>query len=140
MTVTVSDVMRRVRNYFVMGYADDTWTLEGGVLSPGTLHPGDWVAITGAGSMSGVYQVDIGGTLPIARSQTWTGRIWRLAPPEDFLRLCGEIAEWAESHPDPTTLSEHFGQYSRSGSSTAWERVFAARLQPYVRMFSEVKC
>lgn len=139
MTVTVSDVMRRVRNHFALSYRDDAWTLENGVLAPDAFAPGDWIAIVGAGSITGVYQLDEHGALPLP-DQRWTGRIWLLEPPADFLRLCREIGEWTESHPDPTTLSEHFGQYSRSQTTAAWERVFAAALHPYTRMYSEVKC
>ena len=36
-------------------------------------------------------------------------------------------------------LTEKFGSYSRSQSSSAWEKVFERRLRPYLRMFPEVK-
>ncbi|MBQ8202221.1 MAG: hypothetical protein IJZ74_10715 [Clostridia bacterium] len=138
MIVTVSDVMRRVRNHFVTGFSDGQWVLSGGILSPAAFSPGDWIAITQAGALCGVYQLDERGMLPDCADGQWDGRIWLLSPPADFLRLCREIAQWAAKHEDPTLVSERFGQYSRSQSSPAWERVFAAALAPYTRMYTEV--
>lgn len=137
MRVTVSDVMRRVRNYFPSGYVEGAFTATSGVLSPNPLGPGEWVAIPD-GPWAGVYQADALGRVEALRDGTWQGRMFLLSPPEDFLRLCGEISAWAGKKSDPTVVSEKFGEYSRTQSSPAWEKVFSAALQPYRRMFSEV--
>lgn len=139
MSVTVPDVMRHVRNHFVIGYTDGDWRLSSGHLQPGiSLAPGAWIALTQADHLSGIYQLDEYGTLPGLPNHTWRGRLWMLAPPPDFLRLCREISQWTERHPDPTMLSERFGEYSRSQSSGSWQKVFAAELAPYFRMYPEV--
>lgn len=138
MTVTIPDVMRHVRNHFVTGCIDWHWQTEGGALSPaGSFRPGEWIAIAD-GPLRGVWQLDEYGAIPGAADAAWTGRVFLLEPPGDFLRLCGEIAEWAKAHADPTLLSERFGAYSRSQSSGDWTRVFARALAPYKRMYAEV--
>lgn len=138
MTVHVSDVMRRTRNFFPLARTDAAWQLRQGMLTPAVHNPGDWIAIENGGPC-GVYRLDENGALRGIADCEWTGRVWLLQPPEDFLRLCSEIAAWQEAHPDPTMLSERFGEYSRSQTSAAWEKVFAAALTPYVRMYPEVK-
>ena len=77
--------------------------------------------------------------LPDAADGSWRGLLHLLSPTADFLRLCRDIRDWADKHPDETLLTEKFGSYSRSQSSSAWEKVFERRLRPYLRMFPEVK-
>lgn len=139
MSVSVSDVMRHVRNHFVIGFADGNWQLQDGRLLPEIgLSPGAWIALTDADHLTGVHQLDEHGQLPHLPDNLWSGRLWMLAPPADFLRLCREISQWDDAHPDPTLVSERFGEYSRSQSGTAWQRVFASSLSPYFRMYPEV--
>ena len=130
MTVTVQDVMRQMRNYFIASTLTGTFTVADGIidLDP-PLAPGAWVAIEGSGSLDGVHQLDENGKLPDAADGSW----------RDFLRRCRDIRDWADKHPDETLLTEKFGSYSRSQSSSAWEKGFERRLRPYLRMFPEVK-
>ena len=55
MTVTVQDVMRQMRNYFIASTLTGTFTVADGIidLDP-PLAPGAWVAIEGSGSLDGV--------------------------------------------------------------------------------------
>ena len=140
MTVTVQDVMRQMRNYFIASTLTGTFTVADGIidLAP-PLAPGAWVAIEGSGSLDGVHQLDENGKLPDAADGSWRGLLHLLSPTADFLRLCRDIRDWADKHPDDTLLTEKFGSYSRSQSSSAWEKVFERRLRPYLRMFPEVK-
>lgn len=146
MKVTVQDVMAETRNYFQHQAMDGEWTLTGGVLTPGELLlPGDWVALCGCRLSSGVWQLNEDGEIPDARDETWTGRVWLLAPPEDFLRLCGEIADWCGQHPDAALRRESFGSYSMeravgdSGLPMRWQDVFRAELIPYRRVYPGVR-
>ena len=93
MTVKVSDVMRHVRNHFIRDSLCATWHHAGGTLSP-TEHfrPGMWIAITGNNAPTGVFQLDEQGGIPGLEDITWTGRVYRLNPPADVIRLCGDIA------------------------------------------------
>lgn len=140
MTVTVQDVMRQMRNYFIASTLTGTFTVADGIidLDP-PLAPGAWVAIEGSGSLDGVHQLGENGKLPDAADGSWRGLLHLLSPTADFLHLCRDIRDWADKHPDETLLTEKFGSYSRSQSSSAWEKVFERRLRPYLRMFPEVK-
>ena len=141
MTVKVSDVMRHVRNHFVRTVITASWQHGNGQLSPAEqLVPGGWIAIAPAeGAPAGVYQLDDKAGIPDLPDMTWTGAVYLLQPPADFLRLCGDIACWAAAHPDPTATGEKLGEYSLSRSPVTWETAFAPALAPYRRMFPEVK-
>jgi len=146
MTVTLPDLMRETRNFFPAAAIDADWTLQGGKLSPvNGLHLGDWVAVTGSIYNNGVFQLGENGSLPGAVDESWTGRIWLLAPPAEFLALATEINFWAEQQVQSATVKESFGAYSRelatdsNGAPITWQQFFAHRLQPYRRMYTEVK-
>ena len=142
MTVTIPDVMRHVRNYFVSSRIDGIWEAhEGRLLPEGLIGPGDWIAILD-GPLAGVHQLDeygcIPGTSGLARSAAWEGRICLLTPPPGFIRLCCEIAAWAKRHDDPTMTSESFGEYARRQEPGDWTQAFRTSLAPYTRMYTEV--
>lgn len=142
MTIKVSDVMRHVRNHFILDAVTGDWTHTDGTLQPANaFSPGMWIAITGLenGSPCGVFQLDDQGGIPDLGDAHWTGRIYRLNPPEDFIRLCGDINCWAAAHPDPTATAEKLGEYSLSRHGVGWEAAFAPALAPYQRMYAEVK-
>jgi len=141
MAVTVADVMRHVRNYFVAGAVTGSWRAENGTLLPqGVFSPGEWVAVCSPFGAPGVWQIDEDGGLPgVPDCPEWEGEICLLNPPEDFLRLCEEIAGWAESHADPALTGEKFSQYSRKMRDSRWQTAFDAALAPYRRMYPEVK-
>ena len=139
MTVKVSDVMRHVRNHFIRDSLCATWHHAGGTLSP-TEHfrPGMWIAITGNNAPTGVFQLDEQGGIPGLEDITWTGRVYRLNPPADFIRLCGDIACWAAANPDIAITGEKLGEYSVSRRAVTWQEAFAPALAPYRRMYAEV--
>lgn len=141
MTVTVADVMRHVRNYFVTGILPGAWqAAEGKLLPEGVFSPGEWVAITSPFGEPGVWQIDENGGLPgVPDCPQWRGDVYLLNPPGDFIRLCEEIAQWAESHADPALTGERFSQYSRELRDSRWQTAFDAALRPYRRMYPEVK-
>ena len=78
-------------------------------------------------------------------SEDFTGKVWMLYPPDDFLALCEQINQFDEKNPAGALLSESFGDYSYSrgtsgnGGVTTWSEAFADQLAMYRRMFSEVK-
>jgi hypothetical protein len=145
MTIKVSDVMRHVRNHFIHSTITATWTHEGGTLALAEhlapaekLTPGMWIAVTGAGAPTGVYQLDEQGGIPNLGEMTWSGTVYVLDPPADFLRLCGDIACWAAANSDPGITAEKLGEYSVSRKSVTWQEAFAPALRPYLRMYAEV--
>ena len=139
MTVKVSDVMRHVRNHFIRDSLCATWHHAGGTLTP-TEHfqPGMWIAITGNNAPTGVFQLDEQGGIPGLEDITWTGRVYRLNPPADFIRLCGDIACWAAANPDIAITGEKLGEYSVSRRAVTWQEAFSTALAPYRRMYAEV--
>ena len=139
MTIKVSDEMRHVRNHFVQDCITGDFRHENGVLTPSAAFaPGMWIAVTGSDAPRGVYQLDEQGGIPNLGDAAFTGCIYRLAPPADFIRLCGDIACWAAANPDPAVSSEKLGEYSVSRRAVTWEGAFAPALAPYKRMFAEV--
>ena len=84
---------------------------------------------------------DKDGALP---DEQFTGRVWLLKPPADFLALCEEISTYDDKNPAGAYMQESFGGYSymrrNSGErSTAWQDVFSGRLASYRNdMFTEV--
>lgn len=136
MAVTVADVMRRCNNYFPREAVEGEFRVSGdGVLSPAVDAP--YIAITGSLYHDGVYKA--GEAIP-APEETFTGRVWALAPTRGFLALCEDIAEFETKHAAGAPSSEAFGGYSvtyRAGMET-WQGAFAPMLAGYTRMFSEV--
>lgn len=139
MTIKVSDVMRHVRNHFVRSAVTGTFIHIRGILTPAAhFKPGMWVAVTGEDAPCGVYQLDENGGIPDLADSTWTGTVYLLEPPADFIRLCGDIGIWAAANPDPAVSSERLGEYSVARRAVTWENAFAPALAPYRRMFTEV--
>ena len=144
MTIKVSDVMRHVRNHFIQSASTGSFRQAGGVLTPSTgaaddFAPGMWVAIVSADGPQGVFQLTDQAGLADTPDTTFTGTVYVLNPPADFLRLCGDIACWAAANPDPAVSSEKLGEYSVSRKAVTWEEAFAPALAPYRRMYAEVK-
>jgi hypothetical protein len=146
MSVTVCDIMRHVRNAFTVGCLPGDYALAGGHLAPGgLLLEGDWIAIRGSLRCDGVYQVGEGGCLQPSppASETFTGAVYLLRPPADFLALCGEIIAWDAERASAGLKSERFGSYSyeaatdENGVPMSWQRVFQARLVPFRKMYCE---
>lgn len=141
MTVKVSDVMRHVRNHFIRDVISGSWTHTAGVLTPADeLTPGMWIAIADCetGAPCGVFQLDENGGIPGLDDTQWTGTVYRLNPPADFIRLCGDIGCWAAANPDPASTGEKLGEYSLTRQATDWQTAFAPALAPYKRMYAEV--
>lgn len=127
-------VMRRVHNYFERERVEGVFTVAGGVLEP--MPDAPYIAVSGSRWHDGVCPA---GALPEAdRSEVFTGTVWGLHPPADFLALCGEISDYAQKHPVGAPRSESFGAYRYEASPEGWEAAFAGRLAPFRRMFTEV--
>ena len=142
MAVSISAVMRHVKNFFARGCMDGEFTVSGGKLTPAPASP--YIAVSGSSMIDGAYAV---GELPFAAKETFTGRVWLLYPPEDFLALCEQISKYDDANPAGAMQSESFGDYTYrrasvgmngSGGVASWQTAFAIHLNPYRRMYTEV--
>lgn len=143
MAVTAVAVMRHLNNYFETGCIRDEFTVRWGEVE--NLPPAPYICVQGSMYHDGVYEMQGGKPVGMAASpdETFRGTVWLLRPPNDFLKLCEEIAKYDEHNPAGSLVSESFGSYSRTrgtgaGGSVAWQDVFADALRPYRRMWTEV--
>lgn len=140
MSVSVAAVMRQCRNYFESGYIDDTFRIAGNALLdvPGAR----WVYISGSALHDGVWELadgyltgrDVAGL----DDEEFTGRVWLLSPPPEFLELCQTIRAYEAKNPVGAITSERFGEYSYTRDASGWQYVFGGQLAPYRRMYTEV--
>ncbi len=145
MAVTVPDVMREVRNCFPCASRSGEGVIAGGVLSPDDLLllEGDWILIRGARGSAGIRRVGANGVIEGARDEAFRGEVTLLRPPDAFLALCAEIADWDARNSRDPVVAERFGDFSRRratdscGLPADWPAVFRARLVPYRRMFGQ---
>lgn len=137
----VAAAMRRCRNYFADRWKEGTFTIEGGALVQAPPNV-DWLYIQGSFMNDGVYhsterRVDM-------RDEEFTGRVYYLNPPPDFLAICQQIADYSVKNTQATPISESFGDYSHkrptgdNGGVLSWAKAFERDLAPYVRMYSDV--
>ena len=142
MAVTVEDVMRECRNFFVKAHYEGEFEISGGTLKlPETLPESAFIAVTGSAYHDGVHQMADAFDTP---DEVFTGRVYILHPPKDFLEICKEIAVYDEKNPVGAFQSESFGEYSyqRAGVQTGlktWQSAMQQKLNAYRRMFTEVE-
>ena len=140
MAVSMGSVMRHCRNYFEAGSYDGEIVIAGGQLVTPALAHGRYIAIRGSAYNEGVHQV--GDELT---DETFTGRVWVLYPPADFVALAEESSAYDDKNPIGALQSESVGSYSYSRGSAGnvtgaagWQGAFAGRLNDYQRLTSEV--
>lgn len=142
MTDTIAAVMRHTRNYFERARIEGSISVSGGMVSPVPAAP--YVYISGSLYHDGAHKVEAGAIAESdTQDETFTGTVWLLHPPADFLLLCDEIATYCEKNPAGSMQSESLGEYSytrASGSNgvLTWQQAFADQLRPYMHMFTEV--
>lgn len=147
MAVSIAAVMRHCRNYFETGYMDGTFRITGNMLPEA--RGARFVYISGSLMHDGVWESCdgflTGRSVDGLTNEEFTGRVWFLNPPEDFLQLVRDMQEYEKKNPITAVLSESFGGYSVERAGTADgkpvtpERMFSVRLNDYRRMFTEVR-
>jgi hypothetical protein len=146
------EVMRETRNFFECSAEYGKFSLSGGKISlVNEYKAGQYILLTGSVLVDGVYRISAAKngkyTLDGAEvNENWTGVVYGLAVPQEFVRLCGEIREFQQKNSDSNIVSETvLGVHSwakgtdKSGAPLGWQRVFADRLNPYRRMFGGVE-
>lgn len=143
MAVSVAAVMRHCRNFFEVGHVDGNIAISGNAITPVPGSP--WCYITGSWFHDGAWMTD-GGHIENLPSnlpdEEFTGRVWTLNPPRDFLDLCEAISAYDDKNPTGALLQESFGNYSymrnQAIAGQSWQMAFREQLAPYRRVFSEV--
>lgn len=143
----IGEVCAEIRNYFVR-HPDDihsgTFTVTNGhIESLPFLQDGQYFRIVGSVFCDGVYKYN---TDSLPGNETFTGTIWAMRVPKSFEDLCDEIETWCTNNVDALNSpyqSESFGGYSyskgrsgESGGGYSWKDHFAAKLNPYRRVFA----
>lgn len=140
------EVCAYCRNFFVRPDEDiisGTFAVTENGISPADLLEGQHFRIVGSVFNDGVFRKGDSGFTP----ETFTGAVWKMRIPKDFLQLVEEIEAWQEKYGDASASpysSESFaGQYSyqKGGSSsggsstpTSWKEAFNSRLNVYKRV------
>ena len=140
----LSQVMTYIHNWFIKTVSRGSWAISDGTITVDGLQEGQYFRIVGSVFNDGLH------TYPATdlHDETFTGEVWGLAVPPDFIKLVNEIEEWAEKNAesiDSPYASESFGGYSYTkstdvsgGSNTdpanGWQRHFMARLIPYRKL------
>ena len=145
MAVSIAAVMRHCRNYFETGYMDGTFRITGNLLPEAK--GARFVCISGSLMHNGVWESCdgflTGRSVDGLADEEFTGRVWHLDPPDDFLDLCKTIREYEEKNPVSALASETFGNYARTWNAEqigkSWNVAFNASLVPYRKMFTEVE-
>lgn len=144
MAVSVAAVMRHCRNFFEVGHIDGNIAISGNAIAPSPGSP--WCYITGSWFHDGVWQI-VDGMLKgdsdgVPLDEEFSGRVWMLKPPRDFLTLCETISAYDDKNPTGALMQEKFGNYSymrnQNTAGQTWKDAFRSQLVPYMRMCSEV--
>lgn len=145
MSVSVETVMRYINNFFEVCEYHGEFAIEDHKLQlPDEMPTGTFIAVKGSLFNDGVHRLEL--THRFNTDETFNGVVYVLHPPESFLAICSEIAEYDEKNPTGSFVSESFGGYSYSrgsgsaetGTASTWQQAYTVALRPYRRMYTEV--
>lgn len=140
----LTEICAEIKNYFT--YDEDkifsTFQINGGHFIPPIDFKTEYYRIAGSRKNDGVYKV--GDPNVTLKDEVFTGSVWMMSVPQDFLNLCEKIKKWNDvnGQADSTALSpfnsESFGGYSYSKSGgyasdkgNGWQSTFASELNRY---------
>lgn len=134
----LEQVLRHLRNWFVVHAERGEYTIAKGSISLPFLRDGQYFRIIGSIFNDGVYKY--GGDLALT-DETFCGAVWALAVPPALLEVVERIEAWdakyAEAAASPYT-SESFGGYSYTKAGGAdgqgadtWQQAFRAELNAW---------
>lgn len=136
-------IMRANHNFFEESapYTGRFSISEGAITLPEELPCGAYIAIEGSRWHDGIYETPAHFSMP---DEVFTGKVWVLHPPAEFLALAEAIENYNEKMTATPYVSESFGGYSyqiatgKNGAALSWQEAFASQMKPYYRMFTEV--
>lgn len=153
----ISQVCAHIHNYFEVDDATNqrliypgTYTIENGSIALPFLYDGQYFRIFGSRKNNGVHQYHETleeGQESDLKDETFTGVIWEMRPPQEFLDLVAEIADWMEKYGDtmrnPYQSEDVIGVYRytkmTSGKVTGdyiatWQNVYKEQLQEWRKL------
>lgn len=136
-------LMSYCKNYFARTVESGEYTiLNGSINTTGTYATGQYIRIRGSLLNDGVYQYS---QIMNLQNEIFTGEIYGLAPPKDFIELSTAISTHVDKNPQSALTSESFSGYSYSkatdanGAPMSWQSIFASELKQFKKMYeSEV--
>lgn len=135
---SVEACMRQCFNAFERDCYNGDVSITNGVMSPAP--DCEWIWVKGSFKNDGLHhltdyvdELNHGSLV----DEQFTGEVWRLVPPKDFLEICKQVSDFTEKiHPyDP--ISESFGNYSHtngrseSGNILTWQDSYGALLRTF---------
>lgn len=154
--VNLTEYCAHCRNYFAPKMRRNgeykhsgTFAVSGGTIEPlDFLLAGQYFRIVGSVLNDGVY-CNAAEDLQRLSDETFTGEIWEMAVPKDFIAQCEAADEWRKLNEkaDSTNMSpftsESFGGYSytksgsnaENGSNATWQTVFEQSFRAWQRIY-----
>lgn len=132
----LAELCAEVRNYFETDKRFGDFTISGGTFAPSDfIQDGQYFRIVGSTFNDGVYRCPATGLT----DETFTGAVWAMSLPPDFIALSAEIEEYNNSDAGKASpyTSESFGGYSytkatdSNGAPIGWQKAFASRLNQW---------
>jgi len=146
----IERICAHIHNYFTrrdgqpLDRAQGDFTISGGALTVDFLKPGNHFLIQGSDFNDGVHVYPADDLV----DETFTGAIYKMAPPRAFLALAADISAWQQKYADvlnsPYQSEDVIGVYSyskltmsktnTSGGAMTWEIMFANRLNQWRKL------
>lgn len=141
----LSRICARLKNHFLRDKYNGTFTLVSGTAPLTALLDGQFFTIVGSALNDGVFQ-NTAESLSKLKPETFTGHIWTMSVPVDFLELVEDIdklnAKVEElGLQDKGYASESFGGYSYSlnGSAPAYMQEWAKRINSGLSVYQKMR-
>lgn len=109
-----------------------TITIEGGMVSPLNLLPGQYYWVEGSVLSDGLHA-----DWEVLPDETFTGAVTPLAIPKRFVELAEAVKAWKDENKPSAFQSESFGGYSytiatgKNGGQITWQEAFAMELREW---------
>ena len=135
----LAELCAEVRNYFETDKRFGDFTISGGTFAPSDfIQDGQYFRIVGSTFNDGVYRYPATGLT----DETFTGAVWAMSLPPDFIALSAEIEEYNNSDAGKASpyISENFGGYGytkatdSNGAPIGWQKAFASRINQWRKL------
>ena|GEM_PF-2956940 len=148
----ILQIMRFTHNFFIASQESGAFSLDNGrIILKNNYIIGQKIILSGSVLSDGIYEIaakdgDIYTIDDGGKTEEWSGIIYGLRMPRDFIRLCEDISAFnaGQGKVTPYTSEMVVGlhQWSRStkanGAPVGWEEVFSERLKPFKKMFADI--